>query len=233
VRELSFRSTDGVLLFAWWFEAVPRRDGEPIPVILWAHGNAGNLTGRAQHAQALAGEGLSVFLFDYRGYGKSEGSPDESGIYADAEAAYAHLTGELGIPASRVVLMGRSLGSAPAARLAARVPHAATVLISPVPSARRMARRMFAGLPVDWLARSRFPVIEWVTQRSTPLLVVHGEEDQVVPLHFGREVFDAASEPKQFVLLPGAGHNDILAVAGRDYLVPLASFARSAVAALR
>lgn len=259
VREVSFRAADGVLLSAWWFEALPLaeadgpasgvltsenpselRNRQPVdgggdrhdratPVLLWAHGNAGNLTGRAPHAQVLAGEGMSVFLFDYRGYGKSEGSPDEEGIYADAEAAYAYLTGELEIAPERIVLLGRSLGSAPAARLATRVPHAATVLVSPLPSARHMARRMFAGLPVDWLARSRFPVVDWVRERSTPLLVIHGDRDDVIPFSFGREVFDAAAEPKQFLPLPRAGHNDILMVGGRDYLDALSAFARSAV----
>ncbi len=243
VREVSFRSADGVLLHAWWFEAAPLRQGggigstiedaAPSPVVLWAHGNAGNLTGRAAHAQTLAAEGLGVFLFDYRGYGKSEGSPDEAGIYADTEAAYGYLTEELAIPPERVILMGRSLGSAPVARLATRVPHAATVLVSPIPSARRMARRMFAGLPVDWFARSRFPVADWVRRRHMPLLVIHGDRDEVVPLRFGREVFDAAADPKSFLELPGAGHNDILRVSGRAYLDPLRDFARAAVQAAR
>ncbi len=239
VREVTFRSADGVLLHGWWFEAERPQaagaaaPGAPVPgapVVLWAHGNAGNLTGRAPHAQVLAGEGLSVFLFDYRGYGKSEGTPDEQGIYADAEAAYAHLVGEMGIPASRIVLLGRSLGSAPTARLSTMVPHAATVLVSPIPSARRMARRMFAGVPVDWFARSGFPVTDWVGERAMPLLVIHGDRDGVVPLDFGREVFDAAAEPKQFLELSGAGHNDILHVSGRDYIEPLVRFAKEAVA---
>ena len=174
-----------------------------------------------------------MFLFDYRGYGKSEGSPDEQGIYADSEAAYAYVTEELGVPAHRVVLLGRSLGSAPTARLATMVPHAATVLVSPIPSARHMARRMFAGLPVDWFARSHFPVVDWVGERRSPLLVIHGDRDGVVPLRFGREVFDAAADPKQFLELPGAGHNDILSVSGRDYVGPLVAFAKGAVTARR
>jgi fermentation-respiration switch protein FrsA (DUF1100 family) len=202
-------------------------------VLLWAHGNGGNLTGRAADAHALAQQGLAVFIFDYRGYGKSEGSPDEHGIYRDTEAAYAFLTGDRGVVPERIVLLGRSLGSAPAVRLATRVPHAGTVLVSPLPSTKRMARRMFGGLPVDLFMRSRFPVIDWVAQRDTPLLVMHGDRDQVIPVSFGREVFEAAAEPKQFVLLPGAGHNDILMVSGHDYIDPLAAFAKAAVAAAR
>lgn len=228
VREVTFGAADGTGLHGWWFEA--SRGG---PVVLWSHGNAGNLTGRAPHAQVLVDEGLSVFLFDYRGYGRSEGSPDEHGIYADTEAAYAYLTEEIGIEPGRIVLLGRSLGSAPTARLATLVPHAGVVLVSPIPSARRMARRMFAGVPLDWFARSRFPVVEWVSQRDEPLLVIHGDRDGVVPLGFGREVFESAAEPKQFVELPGAGHNDILQVSGRDYIEPLVAFVEDAVAKSR
>jgi len=235
-EEHSFRTDDGLRLYAWWFPAqhqAPPESEDAVPVLLWAHGNGGNLTGRALHAQVLAQQGLSVFIFDYRGYGKSEGRPDERGIYLDAEAAYAYLTREHGVPSHRIVLLGRSLGSAPMARLSTRVAHAGMVLVSPLPSAKRMARRMFAGLPVDLFTRSRFPVVEWVAERRAPLLVLHGDRDEVIPLSFGREVFEAAAEPKQWVVLAGAGHNDILMVSARDYLDPLASFAKASVAAAR
>lgn len=231
--EHSLRTADGLTLYAWWFPA--RGDGDRDadagnePVLLWAHGNAGNLTGRAVHADAIAQRGLSVLVFDYRGYGKSEGRPSEQGIYRDIEAAYEFLVNELGVAPQRIVLLGRSLGAAPAARLATRVPHAGLVLIAPVPSARRMARRMFGGLPVDLLVRARFPVTEWVAQRATPLLVMHGDADDIIPLDYGREVFAAAAEPKQFVTLANAGHNDILAVSGDAYLDALEAFARAAV----
>ena len=226
VEELEFRTADGLLLHGWWF-ASATEDG---PVVLWAHGNAGNLTGRAPHAQVLADEGVSVFLFDYRGYGRSEGEPDEEGIYQDTEAAYEFLTEKRDISPQRVVLLGRSLGSAPAARLSTRVPHAGTILVSPLPSAKRMARRMFAELPVDWFGTAKFPVIEWVAQRTRPLLVIHGNLDRVIPLKYGREVFAAAANPKEFLLLEGAGHNDILAAGGRRYLEKVVAFARAAVA---
>jgi len=231
-EEHSFRTADGLTLYGWWFPA--RADDGAVaadaPVLLWAHGNAGNLTGRAPHADVLAQHGLSVFVFDYRGYGKSEGSPDEAGIYVDAEAAYTYLTERLAISPFRIVLLGRSLGSAPAARLATRVAHAGLILVSPLPSAQRMARRIFGGLPVGWLVHARFPVVEWVAQREAPLLVIHGDRDEVIPPAYGREVFDAALPPKRFVELPGVGHNDVLAAGGRDYLDPLVAFAVEAVA---
>ncbi len=228
IEQLEFRTADGLLLHGWWFASAAAADDGP--VVLWAHGNAHNLTGRARHAQVLADEGVPVFLFDYRGYGRSEGEPGEEGIYQDIEAAYEFLTEQRQISPQRVVLLGRSLGSAPAARLSTRVPHAGTILVSPLPSAKRMARRMFAGLPVDWFGTVKFPVIEWVAQRKRPLLVIHGNLDQVVPLKYGREVFAAAAEPKEFLLLEGTGHNDILLSGGRRYLDRVVAFARAAVA---
>ncbi|MGD8815702.1 MAG: alpha/beta hydrolase [Acidobacteriota bacterium] len=230
-EEHSFRTADGLTLYGWWFPArAPDGDvdADP-PVLLWAHGNAGNVTVRAWHADVLAQHGLSVFVFDYRGYGKSEGRPDEEGIYIDAEAAYAYLTEQLAVPAWRIVLLGRSLGSAPAARLATRVPHAGLILVSPLPSAQRMARGMFGGLPVDLLVRARLPVTRWVAQRHTPLLVIHGDRDEVIPIIYGREVYEAAAEPKRFVELAGVGHNDVLSAGGPDYLDPLVAFTMQVV----
>ena len=234
--EYEFRSADGHRLYGWWFPgrvdaaAAPGAE-QRVPVLLWAHGNAGNLTGRAPHAHQIASRGVSVFVFDYRGYGKSEGQPSEEGIYRDAEAAYAFVTEQLDVQPQRLVLLGRSLGSAPAARLARQLPHAGLVLVSPLPSARSMARRMFGGLPVDWLVRSRFPVSEWVGERhgDAPLLVIHGDRDEIIPIEYGREVFDAAAEPKRFLQLEGAGHNNILMFSGDAYLGPLVEFAHAAV----
>jgi fermentation-respiration switch protein FrsA (DUF1100 family) len=236
-RDVFFDAADGVTLHAWWFEAEPPVGSEArteppagAAVLLFAHGNAGNLSGRVDHARAFAREGISVLVFDYRGYGRSEGSADEAGIYADIDAAYLFLTDEWRIVPDRIVLLGRSLGSAPASRLSTRVPHAALVLVSPMPSAMRMTRRMFGGLPIDLLIRSRFPVVDWVAERSTPLLVVHGDRDEIIPPAYGREVYEAAAEPKRFLALPAAGHNDILSAGGRDYVDTVAAFVHAAVA---
>lgn len=226
-RDVWFEAADGVRLHAWWFPPAGG-DDERAPMLLWMHGNAGNLTGRADHAQELARHGLAVLIFDYRGYGRSEGSPDEEGIYADAEAAHDWLVGEAGVDPGRILLYGRSLGSAPAARLSTRVDHAGLILVSPFPSAASMGRRILPGLHL--LARSRFPVTRWVSDRRTPLLVIHGERDEIVPLALGRRVFEAAAEPKELLLLPGAGHNDILAAGGRRYLEGVVEFARRVTA---
>jgi fermentation-respiration switch protein FrsA (DUF1100 family) len=236
-EDVWFEAADGTRLHGWWIEAPVGADatgggaGAGSPVLLWSHGNAGNLTHRAPHAAALSRQGLSVFLFDYRGYGRSEGGPSEAGLYLDTEAAYIHLTEERGIPTQRLILMGVSLGCAPTARLSTRVEHAGTILVSPFTSAKAMASRMFFGLPLGFLASAGFPVTTWVAERSRPLLVIHGEADTVVPFKFGQDVFAAAAEPKLFVSLPGTGHNDILQAGGAMYLDAMRDFAHRVVAA--
>jgi len=229
-EEVWFEASDGARLHGWYIEAQGQEPASGPPVLLWAHGNAGNLTHRAPHAGALSRQGLSVFLFDYRGYGRSEGRPSEEGLYRDSEAAYAYLTEGRGIPPQRLILLGVSLGCAPAVRLATREEHAGTILVSPFTSAKVMARRMFFGLPIGFLTASEFPVATWVTQRSRPLLVIHGDADTVVPYKLGREVFEVAAEPKQFLALPGAGHNNILAMGGTRYLDAMQEFADRCVA---
>lgn len=230
-EEVWFEAADGAALHGWWIEAQGGAPDSGSPVLLWSHGNAGNLTHRAPHAGALARQGLSVFLFDYRGYGRSEGRPSEEGLYLDSEAAYAYLTEERGISPERLILLGVSLGCAPASRLATRVEHAGTILVSPFTSAKVMARRMFFGLPLGFLAASEFPVATWVASRSRPLLVIHGNVDTVVPFKLGQEVYAAAAEPKQFLSLPGAGHNNILAMGGTRYLDAVQEFSDRCVAA--
>ena len=240
-EEVFFETADGLQLHGWWIEAQGSASSPPSaevsegtegpPVLIWFHGNAGNLTYRGPHAQRLAEEGLAVFLFDYRGYGRSEGSPTEAGLYTDSEAAYEYLTTAREVAAARVVLFGRSLGSAPAARLSTRVAHAGTILVTPFPSAKSMARRMFLGLPLYWFARSEFPVGDWVEERTQPLMVIHGESDSVVPYGLGEQVFAAAAQPKEFVSLPGADHNDILLAGGSRYLDAVREFSWRCVAA--
>ena len=235
-RDVEFVASDGVRLHGWWVvgsaESSRRPDGAgPRPVLLWCHGNAGNVTGRGPHAQILADQGLDVLVFDYRGYGRSEGRPSEEGIYLDTVAAYEHLVRDLAVDPRRIVLLGRSLGSVPAARLSTEVAHAGLVLVSPFTSARDMARLAFGGLPVDLLARSKLDVEGPVAARTTPLLVIHGSSDEVVPFDLGVRVHAAAAPPKEFLELPGAGHNDILVAGGRLYVDALAGFAHRVVAA--
>jgi fermentation-respiration switch protein FrsA (DUF1100 family) len=158
-----------------------------------------------------------VLLFDYRGYGRSEGSPDEEGTYRDARAAHRWLVEEKRVPRGRLVLFGESLGSAVALDLALSRPCRALVLESPFASVRAMARAVYPFLPLSALVRTRYENEAKAPRLRVPLLVLHGERDEIVPFAQGRRVFAAAPEPKRFYAIPGAGHNDTYLVGGDAY----------------
>jgi fermentation-respiration switch protein FrsA (DUF1100 family) len=162
--------------------------------------------------------GVDVLLFDYRGYGLSEGAPDEEGTYRDARAAYGHLVRERGLPPGRVVLFGESLGAAVAVQLALEQPgHRALVLEAPFTSVADMARALYPLLPLRRFVRTRYDSLSKVPRLSRPLLVLHGERDEIVPFAQGRRLFEAAASPKRFFAIRGAGHNDTYATGGEDY----------------
>ncbi len=209
----------GVRLFGWYVES-----RETQAVLLWCHGNAGNIIHRLENLIELHRLGLSVFIFDYRGYGRSSGTPSEEGLYRDALAAYAYLIETRHIAPDRLVLFGRSLGAAVAGDVASRKPAAGLILESPFPSVGAVARAHYFGLPVDWLLGAEFNLLERLRKITIPVLVVHGDRDEVVPIQLGRLVFEAAREPKSFYLVPGADHNDLYAVGGRPYFQRIKQF---------
>jgi fermentation-respiration switch protein FrsA (DUF1100 family) len=167
--------------------------------------------------------GLAVYAIDYRGYGRSQGSPSEKGLYRDARAAWADLTGVLAVRPQRIVIAGRSLGSGPAVQLATEVRPAALVLESPMTNLPDMARVVYPFLPVSLLVRSRFDNLRKVPDLACPLLVIHAEHDEIIPPSMGRRVFDAAHEPKHWTLVPG-GHNDFDDVSTDAYVAAWRSF---------
>lgn len=210
------RTSDGVRLHGWWIPA-----GDSRVATLFFHGNAGNITHRVDRMREIPAAGSAVLMLDYRGYGKSEGRPTEKGLYADAEAGYQHLLGA-GYPPERIVVHGESLGTAVAVDLATRRPCAGVVLEAPFPSARAVASRIlpFLGpLVVSGLDSRRK-----IRQLRAPLLVLHGDRDEVLPFDLGRALFEAAPEPKWFWQVTGAGHNDLLQVAGPQYRKRLQEF---------
>jgi fermentation-respiration switch protein FrsA (DUF1100 family) len=221
VQDVTFETGDGISLHAW--KAGDLSEG---PVILFCHGNAGNITHRAVYVSSLVRAGLAVFIFDYRGYGQSTGAPDEEGVYEDARSAYDHLTGVEGVDASRVVLMGRSLGGAVAINLATERPVPRLIVESSFTSARDMGRLVFRGLPVHLVMRSRFDSISRVAGLTMPKLFLHGDRDDVVPYEMGVRLYRAAAEPKRFVPLPGADHNSAPFIPELDYFEVIATFAR-------
>ena len=226
VEQCAFQTTDGLTLHAWWYED---KAALASPVLLWFHGNAGNLTHRAENLRMLAGRGLDVFLFDYRGFGKSQGHPSESGLYLDAEAAYTYLVQRRGIAPGRIVCFGRSLGAAVALYVSLRQQTAGLIMESPFESAQAMARKMLPVLPLWLVVRSRFDNVGRIANLTVPLLVVHGGTDKLVPMRQARAVFEAAPEPKSFYTVEGAGHNDTYLVGGARYIERLVAFCEECV----
>ena len=195
-------------------------------MVLVCNGNAGNVSHRLDRAIEMQRRlAVSVLLFDYRGYGRSEGSPDEEGTYRDARAAYRYATEAKGVPPGALVLFGESLGAAVAVHLALERPAGALILESAFTSIPDMARAAYPFLPpVGPLIRTRYETLAKVPKLSLPLLVLHGERDDIVPLAQGRRVFEAAGGPKRFFTIPAAGHNDTYVTGGEAYWRALAEF---------
>ncbi len=225
VTDVWMTTEDGVRIHGW-----KSGDLTASPVILFLHGNAGNITHRADRVSGLVGQGLGVLIIDYRGYGQSEGEPDEEGLYADARAAHDHLVVVEGVSPSRIVILGRSLGGAVAVNLATERTVAALIVESSFTSASDMAMEMFGPLPVHLLARSRFDSEDKVGRLAVPKLFMHGDRDDVVPHWMGKKLFDTASGPKEWVELAGADHNDAPLVLGTRYYEIIARFSREHVA---
>jgi abhydrolase domain-containing protein 17 len=187
--------------------------------ILYSHGNAEDL-GLVSPLLARVREwGFSVFAYDYRGYGTSQGRPSERGVYADVDAAYAYLTRTLAIPSERIIVYGRSVGGGPAVDLAVRQPVAGLVLESAFITAFRVLTRV-PLLPID-----EFRNLDKIGRVRCPVLVMHGMEDDIVPVTHGRRLFAAAREPKRALWVAGAGHNDFTLVAGERQARAMVEFA--------
>ena len=209
-EEVWLTTSDGVRVNGWW---IPSVAGGGSPTFLCFHGNAANIAWRADVYRFLRDLPANVLAVEYRGYGRSEGEPSEAGIYRDAEASYAYLVRERGIPSGRIIALGQSLGTAVAAELAANHELGGIVLEAPFPSARAVARRIYWFVPgLGWLMRSRFDTaknLAAANQRfGTPLLVVHCTGDPVIPFAFGKEVYDRAAQPKWFYSVSGECHEE-------------------------
>jgi fermentation-respiration switch protein FrsA (DUF1100 family) len=200
-RDVVLDTEDGIRLGAWYF---PGRGG----AVLVCNGNGGDRSMRVELAVALNRMGLSVLLFDYRGYGGNPGRPSEEGLAADARAAQAWLAAQPEVDSDRIAYLGESLGAAVAVGLAVQRPPAALVLRSPFTSLADVGDVHYPWLPIRRLLLDRYPSIERIASVHAPLLVIAGDRDDIVPLSLSRLLYDAAVEPKRFVLVPGAGHND-------------------------
>jgi fermentation-respiration switch protein FrsA (DUF1100 family) len=210
-EELDLLAQDGVRLHGWF---IAREPGDP--VILFCHGNAGNISNRLQKALIFRRAGASVLLFDYRGYGRSAGRPTEQGTYADAEAAYLFLSEKKNVPKDKIILYGESLGGGVAVETALRREAAGLILDSAFISTAEMARQIFPRLPVRWIISYKYDNLNKIPRLSLPLLVMHSPEDEIVPFAMGKRLFEAARQPKTFFEMKG-DHNEGFLLTGEDY----------------
>ncbi len=231
-------TSDGVRIHGWYVTASVAPGGagglaagdSGVPVILFFHGNGGNLTDRIEKLQLLTSLSADVFIIDYRGYGRSEGKPNEPGIYMDGDAAYKHLTAGRGVAAERVIVFGESLGGAVACEIAARYPTGGVILESTFTSASEMARKVLPLLSPRLYLKTRFDNLGKISRITTPVLLIHGTQDTTVPPEHSQRLYDAASEPKALALIPGAGHNDVFVVGGGEYAGAILRFLASCTA---
>jgi len=222
-QDARFTTEDGVALAGWF---LPGRPGA-VTVIVF-NGNAGDRSHRAPLAAALAREGFGVLLFDYRGYAAQSGTPSEEGLAADARAALDHVRGRRDVDPARIAYFGESLGAAVAIRLATERPPIALVLRSPFTSLEDMAKLHYPWLPIGPLLVDRYGSIGRIGGVRTRTLVAAGTRDGIVPLEHSRRLLDAANEPKRFVAIEGADHNDLELLAGRTLITETSAWLREA-----
>jgi pimeloyl-ACP methyl ester carboxylesterase len=218
VEEVFLETQDDVRLHSFYVPAPGATRA-----LLYLHGNAGNASHRLPLAVLLARTGTNVWLLDYRGYGRSEGSPSEAGLYEDARAALAHLVDARGFDPRRVVLFGSSLGGAVALHVAQDRELGGVILESTFDRLAAVAAAHFGPL-AGWVVGGRYDSLAKIARLRAPLLFLHGDRDEVVPFALGRRLFDAAPGPKGFATLRGAGHNDIPQVAGAHWLEQIRRF---------
>jgi fermentation-respiration switch protein FrsA (DUF1100 family) len=209
---VTLTTSDNEQLDAWFIPADPARG-----TLLFFHGNAGNNSHRLDSIRLFHELGLSVLIFDYRGYGQSTGKPTEKGTYRDAVAAWQHLVEQRGIPPERIILFGRSLGASIAAELATRQAAAGVILESAFTSVPDVAAELYPWLPVRWLSRYQYNTRKQLADIHSPVLIVHSRDDEIISYANGEQLFAAANEPKQFLELRG-GHNDGFMVSADSYV---------------
>jgi fermentation-respiration switch protein FrsA (DUF1100 family) len=214
-----FTAPDGVRLHGWWFRAANRN----APLLVWCHGNAGNITDRADAASELAKRGVSVFVFDYRGFGRSEGRASESGLYRDSLAAFDYVRDQ---GAARIVMYGESIGGPYAAYVAKerKGPVRAVILENTFPSLADLGNALYRPLPLGWTAPLAMRTTDWLNNAGVAVLVLHGTRDAVIPYALGKKLYDGLTVPKELVTAQ-AGHCEIPLLEAARYYEPVTRFA--------
>jgi fermentation-respiration switch protein FrsA (DUF1100 family) len=210
-EDVIFKTDDDLSLNGWY---VPAENSKM--TVLFCHGNGGNIMHRLDSINIFYNLGLNCFIFDYRGYGSSEGKPGEEGTYLDVKAAYEWLTKEKGISPNDIIIFGRSLGGSIATQLASKVQSRALIIESTFTSYVDIGRKFYPYMPVRWFARFSYRTIDYIREVRCPVMIIHSRSDDVVPFEFGLELYEAANEPKEFVEIIGS-HNDGFLVSGEIY----------------
>lgn len=234
VEDVQLTATDGVRLHGWYCTPHVGRGGALEPVetnrtLLFLHGNAGNISHRYEIIEDFVKLPVNVLIIDYRGYGKSEGSPSEQGLYADARAAWDYLTTARKIPASHIVIFGESLGGAVAVDLASKTSACGLVVQSSFTSIADMAAELLPFVP-HFMLRTKMDSLSKIGNVSCPKLFIHSQADEIIPYQLGRRLFDAANAPKQFYEVKGASHNLTFEIGGAAYYDALRNFIDSSCA---
>ena len=217
-EDVSLTTRDNEVLHGWYVPAT-----SSIGVVLFFHGNAGNISHRLDSIEIFHELDLDVLIIDYRGYGQSSGKASEQGTYIDAQTAWEYLVNQRGIAPGKIVIFGRSLGGAVASWLAARTKPGAVILESCFTSGPDMAGRLYPFLPSRLITRLKYPVKEYVEHFSSPLLVNHSQQDEIIPFDMGQSIFAAAPEPKEMLVLSG-DHNGGFLLNRNQYMAAIGSF---------
>jgi len=217
-EDIYFNTSDNIRLFAWYIPAAHATD-----VLIFCHGNAGNISHRMESIKIFHELGLNVFIFDYRGYGRSEGKPSEQGTYRDAEAAWNFLVSEKGVNPKNIFIFGRSLGGAIASWLAKQHTPRALIIESAFTSVVDVAAKFYPLFPVNHFLRFKYPTKEFIEKIDCPVLIIHSRDDEIIPFQFGQELYQIANEPKQFLEIHGS-HNDGFYISGDSYFQTLKEF---------
>ncbi|MGB5335519.1 MAG: alpha/beta hydrolase [Woeseiaceae bacterium] len=216
-EDVFIETIDGVTLHGWF---IPGRSAR---VLLFFHGNAGNISHRLESIRQFRDLGMSVLIVDYRGYGQSNGRTSETGLYRDADAAWRYLIEDRGLVASDIVIFGRSLGASVASRLAARQQPRALIVESSFTSIPDIAQELYPWLPARWLSRLKHATREHIRDVRCPVLVVHSRDDEIIPYHHGEAIFASANEPRTLLTIRGT-HNDAFLRDERAYTEGLETF---------
>jgi hypothetical protein len=210
-EDVTLQSADGLKLNGWY---VPANSSNP--TILFCHGNGGNIMHRLDTINVFYNLGLNCFIFDYRGYGKSEGKPSEEGTYLDARAAYDWLVNVKKLSPNNIIIFGRSIGGSIAAQLASKVAAKSLILESTFTSYADMGKKFYPYMPVRWFARFKYSTIDYIKDVHCPVMVIHSRNDELVPFEFGLELYESSNEPNGFVEIYG-NHNDGFLVSSERY----------------